>query len=358
MSAGNPDSGPSEKLNPELQVLLAENVPHVRHSVDRILGSFQLRNISHSTDGYKAVEDCRSNRYGLVLISSSLSKMDGIKVLSSLRESGRNRETPVILLYNPGEENVAEDAAAAGASGSVEKPVDADILKALVEQVLDRHIETKGEAKERSEGYESATESLVSRGKRYLTEGNFDEAEAVFEEAMVTGGGSEDVFSGLAEVYLAKGNTEAAEQVLVESERLDSEARQKFKVHAPKFVRRGDANFKDGRLEEAKNNFQGAVVADKENVAGHVGLGESLHALGDKEGGDNAFARALEIDKRPEDLHVYNRIGIHARREKEFDKAVEAYDKALSFDSEDPVLYYNKSLVLWPRKNSKRAWTS
>jgi len=101
----------------------------------------------------------------------------------------------------------------------------------------------------------------------------------------------------------------------------------------------------EGDPEGAKKEFEEAIVANEESVTGYIGLGETLQTLGDPKGANEAFKRALKIDKRPEDLHVYNRIGIAARHQKDYELALSAYDRALSFDAEDPMLYYFKSMV-------------
>ncbi len=49
-------------------------------------------------------------------------------------------------------------------------------------------------------------------------------------------------------------------------------------------------------------------------------------------------------------LPLYDRIGIIATRSKEYGLAMEAYDRALSFEPRDASLYYNKSLVLLLQK--------
>ena len=42
---------------------------------------------------------------------------------------------------------------------------------------------------------------------------------------------------------------------------------------------------------------------------------------------------------------MYNKMGITARKDKNYSIALRSFDRALSFDPQDPVLYYNKSLV-------------
>ncbi|MEE9274885.1 MAG: tetratricopeptide repeat protein, partial [bacterium] len=151
------------------------------------------------------------------------------------------------------------------------------------------------------------------------------------------------------------GDQTAAEQALTEAEQIDPEARTLFRRRESAFVKRGNRDLKEKRFDRAKTEFEGAIVVNEKSVAGHIGLGESLQALGDQEGTNEAFERALEIDERPENLHVYNRIGIVARHQKNFEMASRALDRALSFDAEDPVLYFYKSTVHISQKQFKEA---
>ncbi|MEE9275680.1 MAG: tetratricopeptide repeat protein [bacterium] len=346
---------PSEKIDSDSPILVADGDPGVQAALKRFLSEFQLRNVTYIDDGYKATHSGRFNRFSCIILGQALEKTDGIKVLAALRAEGKNTKTPLVFLFGDGEEALAKEAEAAGASGTLAKPVKADSLRSLIESLLDRYIVTKTEEAAKDHEYQSATFSAVDRGKELLAKGDYEGAEEAFEEAMVTGGGSEDVFNGLAVVYLAKGDKEAAEQVLIEAERLDPLAREKFRFRAPSFIEEGNKNLEAGLFEAAKNSFEGAIVADEKIVAGHAGLSESLMALEDEEGAEKAYNKALEIEDRPEDLHVYNRMGMFARRRKQFLRALRAYDRALTFNPEDHVLYYNKSLVHVATKDFKEA---
>ena len=126
-------------------------------------------------------------------------------MVAKIRSEGKNTKSPIIYMHQAGEELEAQKAVESGASATLKRPVE-----------------------ERDQENQSATMSEVERGQRLLERGDLEGAEAAFEGAMMTGGGSSDVFCGLAEVYLARGDKEAAEQVLAEAVQIDPGAREKF----------------------------------------------------------------------------------------------------------------------------------
>lgn len=412
---------PAEKLDAGIPILVAESDPWSKASLKRIFKEFQFSQIEYIDNVYKATHLGRFEKFGLIIIGNDLEKGDSLNVVAQIRSEGKNTKTPIIFLYGESQEDAGKKAVSEGASGTLERPVLEPAFRELIEKLLDKYILTATLESERNQENSSATLSSVHLGQKLLAQGDMEGAEAAFEEAMMTGGGSADVFNGLAEVYLARGDKEAAEKVLVEAERLDPQARDKFelrdqgmirsgqaalskgdlesaeeafeqalvkggegtvdafcglaqvylnkgepgsagralkeaekinsmardvfKEREPEYLKEGYAFFKEEKLEEAKLAFESAVAVNPDSVAGYAGLGEVLKAMGDDEAAAKAFEDALNIEKEPDDLHVYNRMGIAARKDKNYGVAVRSFDRALSFDQSDPVLYYNKAMV-------------
>lgn len=187
---------------------------------------------------------------------------------------------------------------------------------------------------------------LIRKGEEALAKGDLEAAEEAFEQALVKGGaGTLDAFCGLAQVHLDRGEPDSAERALKEAEKIDPARRKMFKNREPGYVKKGDEFFKKGQFEEARNSYACAVAVNPDSVAGNAGLGEVFKSMGEDEAAEKAFEEALKIEERPDDLHVYNRMGIVARKDKNYDVALRSFDRALSFNPDDPVLYYNKSMV-------------
>ncbi|MEK6710300.1 MAG: tetratricopeptide repeat protein [Nitrospinota bacterium] len=346
---------PAERFPADSPIFVAESDPKGKGALNRILSEFQLGNVTFTDDFYKALHKGRFEPYALLLVSQTIDKGDSLKLLANLRRQGKNTKSPIVFLHNPGDSAAKAQAEGAGADGVIEKPLEEEPLRALLEKVLGKHILTRKAQTAQEQGYSSATSEAVERGKRLLARGDLQGAGEAFENALVTGAGSAEVYCGLAEVYLSRGEKESAEQVIAEAARINPQIRDKFRLREPAFLARARGDLKSQDYAQAKNEFEAAIFAEPKSAEAHVGLGEALAALGDAEGARAAFESALALGERPSDLHVYNRMGIAARRNKDYGQALRAYDKAIAFDPEDPILYYNKAIVLVALKKFREA---
>ena len=346
---------PSKRLETEISILVAEGNAGELKRLTRHFGVFQLTNVETTDEGYKALHKARFQSFGLMLLGSTTKKINATKMVSTIRAEGKNKDTPIIFIGGPNEDGVLKEAVKAGASGTLKTPVEEAPLRKLIEEVLDRYILTKGEEKKQAQEYESTTSSGVDRGKLLLEQGDYEGAEEAFEEAMVTGGGSFDVFFGLAEVYLYQGKKEEAEQVLVEAERLEPLARDMFRGRSRDFMERGRAKMKKEEFEGAKLDFQTAAEADKESVAPFFELCKACLSLEDSEGAEKYFSRGMSLPPKAGEFQHYNSVGIFLRRVKELDLAALAFERAIRLAPDDPVIYYNKTLVHVVKRESEEA---
>jgi thioredoxin-like negative regulator of GroEL len=217
-------------------------------------------------------------------------------VVSKIHSEGKNTKSPIIFLHQAEDELAAKNAVESGASAALSRPVEERALRETIESLLDKYILTRTMADERSQDHQNATMSGVEKAQEMLERGDLEGAEAAFEEAMMTGGGSPDVFCGLAEVYLARGDKEAAEQVLGEAERIDPSAREKFDGRNLALLREGKDLLSKGQIEEAEDKFNQALVKGGEFAEVYAGLAEVLLRKNDKGGAERALAEADKLD--------------------------------------------------------------
>ncbi len=356
-----------ERFPPDSPVLVAESRAASKAYLRQAFRDFQLTNVTYLEDSKKILRIGRQNEFSLILISTSLYACNAYDIFFLIREEGKNKETPVIILYSQGEEAIAKRASIMGANGLIERPVSPEILQKVLEECLGMRIVTiADELEERlgdslelpgdDENGESPgefsppvaaphPEGPKERGFRMLEDDNCDGAEKVFLEIMRQHEDSIELYFDLAEVCFVRGEGDAAEEMLLKAEKIDPMARKKFLRRERSFVLRGNKKLRKKKPLSAKNEFTGAVAANEKSVPGHFGLSESYRSLGDKDSAEKHHEIAMSIDQRPKDLHIYNRIGISARRMKDYKKAIEAYDRSLAFDPDDPILIYNRAMA-------------
>jgi len=120
------------------KILLVEDDKFVSDLYVKVLGEAGYEMVS-ATDGEMALAKGEADDYDLVLLDIMLPKLTGLEVLKTYREEGkRTKNTPVYLLTNLGEENVAKEAFKLGADGYLLK---AKYLPQQLVEEINNHFE-------------------------------------------------------------------------------------------------------------------------------------------------------------------------------------------------------------------------
>jgi len=68
-------------------------------------------------DGQTGLDAAKKGGYDLILLDIMLPKMDGLQVLKTLEESNNEKNGPIVMLTNLGQDSIVRDALKNGASG-------------------------------------------------------------------------------------------------------------------------------------------------------------------------------------------------------------------------------------------------
>ncbi|MDP3855021.1 GAF domain-containing hybrid sensor histidine kinase/response regulator [Phenylobacterium sp.] len=120
-----------------MRVLLAEDHPTNRRVVELILGAAGV-DLFSVENGAEAVDEAARSRFDLILMDMQMPVMDGLTAIKAIRRrEERNNEprTPIYTLTANAMPEHALASAAAGADGHVTKPITAERLLHVVEQV-------------------------------------------------------------------------------------------------------------------------------------------------------------------------------------------------------------------------------
>ncbi len=101
-----------------------------------------LETVSHhvveAPDGRAALDLLDSTDADLIITDVNMPELDGLSLVRKLRQHGRYRFTPILVLTTEGSEEMKQQGRAAGATGWLVKPFDAEQLRHTVEHVLRR----------------------------------------------------------------------------------------------------------------------------------------------------------------------------------------------------------------------------
>jgi two-component system, NtrC family, response regulator AtoC len=114
-------------------ILIADDEPHMRRLLEIMLQKMG-HTVFAASDGQEALELARKNPVDLVITDMRMPRMDGITLLSRLREEGQ--DVPVIVITAHGTVESAVDAMKRGASDYLLRPFDLDALELAIERVL------------------------------------------------------------------------------------------------------------------------------------------------------------------------------------------------------------------------------
>ncbi|MDT7833872.1 response regulator [Aquabacterium sp. OR-4] len=124
------------------RVLLADDLPAVRHAVTQMLGQMGLQVVA-VPDGPSVLEACQDDAaagFDLMLLDEDMPGFGGLEALRRLRDQARHGLPPALLTSTEDQAATADLARAAGFLGVLHKPMTAStLLDALLRTLVHRH---------------------------------------------------------------------------------------------------------------------------------------------------------------------------------------------------------------------------
>ena len=92
--------------------------------------------VVEAPDGRAALRTLEAARPDLVITDVNMPEMDGLSLVRALREQGRHRFTPILVLTTEGSDAMKQRGREAGATGWLVKPFNPDQLRQVVRRVM------------------------------------------------------------------------------------------------------------------------------------------------------------------------------------------------------------------------------
>jgi two-component system, chemotaxis family, chemotaxis protein CheY len=121
-----------------LDVLVVDDSAAIRKILQRVLVQTELPlgTILEAGDGLEAIERLKTNNIGLVLSDINMPNMDGIELLTKMRQNPKWKSIPVVMITTEGSQQKVLEAVDLGASGYVRKPFTADQIKEKLSGII------------------------------------------------------------------------------------------------------------------------------------------------------------------------------------------------------------------------------
>jgi tetratricopeptide (TPR) repeat protein len=339
----------AERLDPDIPILVAEsNFSHLS-GLKQKFEELYLKNLHVTGRGFRAIELCKRHKFGVIFIANPLVNLDGLQVIHSIREEGKNVSTPIVFLTEFKGDKLGQKALSLGANAWIDKPITRGMLRNTLEKILDTQIVTQSEERGRVDNSMKDAKKVVEFARSLRAQGDYELAQEAFREGLV------EVFCGLAEIYLSKGDKDAANEILEEAERIDDKAKQKFLIREEYFIEQGRICLAKRQYLGARAEFEAALTLNENNISALFGMGEALYGLNELDKAKEIFDRIINSKAMSDDPQMFRQMGLTACRGKHFDLAHRSLDRAVKKFPADSKLLYCKAVAFVAAKEFEGA---
>jgi len=113
-------------------ILVVEDSPTMRQLLSFAMKRIANTKVIEATDGVDALKKLSSEKVDIILADINMPVMDGLKLVSLVRNNPLYKDIPVIIITTEGAKEDRERAMALGANGYIPKPIQTQELIKMV----------------------------------------------------------------------------------------------------------------------------------------------------------------------------------------------------------------------------------
>lgn len=121
---------------PEHKILIIEDSPTMRQLISFALKRLQGVRIVEASDGVDGLKKLSAEKFDLILTDINMPIMDGLKLVSLVRNDANYRNTPIVVITTEGAQEDRDRAMALGASDYITKPIQAGRILEMARTML------------------------------------------------------------------------------------------------------------------------------------------------------------------------------------------------------------------------------
>ena len=119
-----------------LKVLVVEDSPTMRQLIVFALKRIRNFQIVEANDGVDGLKKLSTDKFDLILTDINMPIMDGLKLVSMVRNDPSYKSVPIIIITTEGAAEDRDRALALGANAYITKPIQAPQVIATVKELL------------------------------------------------------------------------------------------------------------------------------------------------------------------------------------------------------------------------------
>lgn len=116
--------------------LVVEDSPTMRQLISFSLKRFKNARIIEAVDGVDALKKLSGEKIDLILTDINMPVMDGLKLVSLVRQNAQMRAIPIVIITTEGAEEDRERGLALGANAYISKPIQSSHLIKTISELL------------------------------------------------------------------------------------------------------------------------------------------------------------------------------------------------------------------------------
>lgn len=128
------------------KVLIVEDSPTMRQLISFSLRAIPDLTVTEAVDGLDGLKKAQSGTFDLALIDINMPLMDGLKLISLLRQDPKHRNIPIVIISTEGSPESKRRAEGLGVNAYITKPIISGFVYKTVKGLLDGG-EAAGETK-------------------------------------------------------------------------------------------------------------------------------------------------------------------------------------------------------------------
>lgn len=105
------------------RILIVEDSPTMRQLVVFALRAIPDLQMTEAVDGLDGLKKAQTGSYDLAIVDINMPLMDGLKLISLLRQDPKNKKIPIVIISTEGGSETKRRAEALGVNAYITKPI-------------------------------------------------------------------------------------------------------------------------------------------------------------------------------------------------------------------------------------------
>lgn len=120
----------------QYKVLVVDDSPTMRQLIVFALKRLREVATTEANDGVDGLKKISNDKFDLVLTDINMPVMDGLKLVSLIRNDANHKEVPIVVITTEGGQEDKDKAMALGANSYITKPIQANHVLSVVKELL------------------------------------------------------------------------------------------------------------------------------------------------------------------------------------------------------------------------------